>query len=298
MLEYHVPVLLEESLDGLAIDPDGTYVDVTFGAGGHSRSILHKLGANGHLYGFDQDEDAKANVATSERFTFIAANFRYLYHFMRYHDKVGKVDGVLADLGVSSHQFDIPERGFSYRYDAKLDMRMDVEQEFSAVDLLNTYDEAQLQRVLSEYGEVRNARTLAKALVKHRFQVNTTFELNELLTQYCIGPEYKYFAQVYQAIRIEVNDEMGVLRDMLEASLTVLRPGGRLSVISYHSLEDRQVKNFMKTGNFEGKMHKDEYGKAERPFKVLTKKPILPSEEEMKKNTRSRSAKLRIAEKL
>lgn len=298
MQEYHVPVLLTECLDGLGIVSQGTYVDVTFGAGGHSKSILNKLGAKGHLYSFDQDEDAVANIAPADNFTFIASNFKYLDRFMRYYDKLGEVDGVLADLGVSSHQFDIPERGFSYRYDAKLDMRMDVSQDFSAIDLINNYDEVQWQNILSEYGEVRNAKTLAKALVKSKSQIKTTFQLNELLSDLKIGPEYKYFAKVYQAIRIEVNDEMGVLRDMLEASYKVLKPGGRLVVMSYHSLEDRQVKNFMKSGNFEGKLIKDDYGRVEKPFKVLSKKPILPSEEEMTRNTRSKSAKLRIAEKL
>ena len=205
---------------------------------------------------------------------------------------------MLADLGVSSHQFDIPERGFSYRFDAKLDMRMDVAQGFSALDLLATYNEQQWVGILSEYGEVRNSKTLARALVRNRHKIKTTFELNELLSEMRIGPEYKYFAKVYQAIRIEVNDEIGVLREMLNAALEVLRPGGWLSVISYHSLEDRQVKNFMKSGNFEGELIQDDFGKVELAFKVKTKKPILPSEEEVVRNTRSKSAKLRVAQKL
>ena len=298
MQEYHITVLLEESLAGLGIVSHGTYVDVTFGAGGHSKSILNKLDAKGHLYGFDQDEDAVANIEASDQFTFIASNFKYLDRFMRYYDKLGKVDGVLADLGVSSHQFDIPERGFSYRFDAKLDMRMDVTQEFSALDLLATYNEQQWVGILSEYGEVRNSKTLARALVRNRHKIKTTFELNELLSEMRIGPEYKYFAKVYQAIRIEVNDEIGVLQEMLSAALEVLRPGCWLSVISYHSLEDRQVKNFMKSGNFEGELVQDDFGRVELAFKVKTKKPILPSKEEMVRNTRSKSAKLRVAQKL
>lgn len=298
MQEYHVPVLLKESLYGLDIVSSGTYVDVTFGAGGHSQSILNELDAKGCLYGFDQDEDAVANILAADNFTFIASNFKYIDKCLDYYGVVGKVDGVLADLGVSSHQFDVPERGFSYRFDARLDMRMDINQEMTALDVLNDYDEAELQSILSEYGEVRNARTLARELVKHRGKIETTFELNELLSAMRIGPEYKYFAQVYQALRIEVNDEIGVLRDMLRGALKVLKPGGRLVVISYHSLEDRQVKNFMKSGNFDGKLERDDFGKPQRPFKILTKKVMLPTEDEMQRNSRSKSAKLRIAEKV
>lgn len=300
-LEYHVPVLLHESLEGMDIHPDGVYVDVTFGGGGHSREILRRLGDEGRLYGFDQDADAEQNIPDDERFVFVRSNFRYLYNFMRYYDEVGEVDALLADLGVSSHHFDDRERGFSFRFEGSLDMRMNTRAGQTAADVLNNYTEEQLADVFYLYGELKNARRLAVAVVAYRTgkkPILTSGDLLEIVTPF-IGrdKEKKFLAQVFQALRIEVNDEMRALREMLGASLKVLRPGGRLVVITYHSLEDRLVKNFLKTGNFEGKVEQDFFGNVRSPFKLLSGKVITPSKEEIERNPRSRSAKLRIAEK-
>lgn len=299
MNEYHVSVLLKESIENLNILPKGKYVDLTFGAGGHSRSILDNLSAKGHLYAFDQDADAVANAIVDERFTLIEANFRYLRRFLRL-EGVKKVDGILADLGVSSHQLDMPERGFSYRFDAPLDMRMNTQAEFTAAVLLQSYSEEKLVEVLSSYGEVRNAKTLAKALVHGGkvAEIRTTFDLNRVLDQHVLGPRLKYFSQVYQALRMEVNDEIGALKDMLTEGYEVLKPGGRFVVITFHSIEDRVVKNFFKTGNFDGEMEKDEFGNISRPFVLINKKVIMAENKEQRENARSRSAKLRIAEKV
>jgi 16S rRNA (cytosine1402-N4)-methyltransferase len=299
MSTYHVSVLLNESIEHLNIRPDENYVDLTFGAGGHSRSILNVLSAKGHLYGFDQDVDAAANVIQDPRFTLIEANFRYIRRFLRL-EGIYEVSGILADLGVSSHQLDAAVRGFSYRFDAPLDMRMNKEADFSAQDLLMTYDEEDLVRVLSDYGEVRNAKTLAKALVTGRKLValKSTFDLNRILDQQLMGPRMKYFSQVYQALRMEVNDEIGALKEMLIEGTRVLKPGGRFVVITFHSIEDRVVKNYFKTGNFEGVVEKDEFGNIYRPFRLVNKNVIMAGKEEQKVNPRSRSAKLRAAEKV
>ncbi|MCZ2100047.1 MAG: 16S rRNA (cytosine(1402)-N(4))-methyltransferase RsmH [Chitinophagales bacterium] len=299
MSEYHVSVLLEESINNLKIRPKGIYVDVTFGAGGHSRSILNKLDANGHLYAFDQDVDALSNAPADERFTLINSNFRYMRKYLRL-EGVQQVDGILADLGVSSHQLDIPERGFSYRFDAPLDMRMNESSLFSAFDVVNAYEEEQLVNVLSKYGEVRNAKTLAAAISAQRKMgpIRTTEDLNRILDRNQMGPKMKYYSQVYQAIRIEVNDELGALRDMLEDGLKLLNKGGRFAVITFHSIEDRMVKNFFKTGNVDGEVVKDDFGNIYRPFALVDKKVIVAGQEEQKRNSRARSAKLRVAEKL
>lgn len=298
-MDYHNPVLLTETVDGLHINPDGVYVDVTFGGGGHSKEILKRLGPNGKLFAFDQDEDALANALPDERFTLIHENFRYLKRFLRFHG-VKKVDGILADLGVSSHQFDVPERGFSTRFDADLDMRMSKRNELDAYKVINEYDDAELRRVFLDYGELKSAPALARSIVEAREKkaINTTDELKKVLAKYL--PEKiknKVLAQIYQAIRIEVNQEMEALKEFLEQSLEVLNPGGRLSVISYHSLEDRLVKRFMKNGLFEGEPERDFFGNYSVPFK-LVEKLIVPTEEEIKINNRARSAKLRIAEKI
>jgi len=272
---------------------------VTFGAGGHSKSILNKLSAKGHLYAFDQDEDAVSNALNDERFTLIEANFRYLKRFLRL-EGVTRLDGILADLGVSSHQLDMPERGFSYRYDAPLDMRMNAEADFTAAALLQTYSEEKLVDVLSSYGEVRNAKTLAKALAHAGkvAEIRTTFDLNRVLDQHVLGPRLKYFSQVYQALRLEVNDEIGALKEMLKEGYEMLKPGGRFVVITFHSIEDRVVKNFFKSGNFEGAMDKDDFGNISRPFVLVNKKVIMADRKEQYENARSRSAKLRVAEKI
>ena len=277
---YHVPVMLSESLEGLAIRPSGTYVDVTFGGGGHSREILNRLDGTGKLYGFDQDADAEHNIPADGRFTFVRSNFRYLYNFIRYYGEAGAVDGLLADLGVSSHHFDDKERGFSFRFDGALDMRMNTRAGRTAADIVNTYSEEALADLFYLYGEVKVARKLASLLVRTR------------------ASRKKFLAQVFQALRIEVNDEMRALKEMLRQALQVLKPGGRLAVITYHSLEDRLVKNFLKTGNFEGKSEQDFFGNFKSPFKLVNNKVIVPSEEEIERNPRSRSAKLRIAEKV
>ena len=296
---YHVPVLLRESIDGLDIKPDGVYVDVTFGGGGHSREILQRLGKKGHLYSFDQDEDAEGNIPNDDRFTFVRSNFRYLRNWMRYYG-VEQIDGLLADLGVSSHHFDDETRGFSFRFDAPLDMRMNKRAGMTAADILNNYNEEQLADVFYIYGELKNARKIAATIVKARHEktIETTGDLLKITEDLLPKTrEKKEAAKLFQALRIEVNHEMDALKEMLNGACDVLRDGGRLSVITYHSLEDRIVKNFMKAGNVEGKVKQDFFGRIEAPFKQVGGKVITPSEEEQQHNPRSRSAKLRIAEK-
>ena len=297
-MEYHNPVLLQASVDGLNIKPDGIYVDVTFGGGGHSAAILKRLGPNGKLFAFDQDEDALANALPDERFTLINENFRFIKRFLRFYG-VKNVDGILADLGVSSHQFDVAERGFSTRFDAELDMRMSQKNDLNAYRVVNEYDDANLRRVFLDYGELKNAPVLARTIIEARADrpIKTTDELKEVLAKYL--PERvrnKILAQIYQAIRIEVNQEMDVLKEFLEQSLEILNSGGRLSMISYHSLEDRLVKRFMKNGMFEGEPERDFFGNFSVPFKIIGKL-IVPDSAEIKSNNRARSAKLRIAEK-
>jgi 16S rRNA (cytosine1402-N4)-methyltransferase len=297
-MEYHNPVLLHPTVDGLNIKPDGIYVDVTFGGGGHSKEILKRLGPNGKLFAFDQDEDALANALPDERFTLINENFRFIKRFLRFYG-VKSVDGILADLGVSSHQFDVAERGFSTRFDADLDMRMSQKNDLNAYRVVNEYDDANLRRVFWDYGELKNAPALSRTIIEAREYkpIDTTDELKDVLTKYL--PEKvrnKVLAQIYQAIRIEVNQEMDVLKEFLEQSLEVLSPGGRLSVISYHSLEDRLVKRFIKNGMFEGEPERDFFGNFSVPFKIV-EKLIIPDNDEIKLNNRARSAKLRIAEK-
>lgn len=297
-MEYHNPVLLKETVDGLNIKPDGIYVDVTFGGGGHSREIMRRLGPNGRLYAFDQDTDALANAIDDERFTLINENFRFIKRFLRFHG-VKEVDGILGDLGVSSHQFDVAERGFSTRFDAELDMRMNQNDAISAYHVVNEYEEADLRRIFAEYGELTTAKGLANAIVTARKDqpIKNTEQLKKVLSKFLPAHKSnKILAQIYQAIRIEVNQEMEVLKEFLEQSLEILKPGGRLSVISYHSLEDRLVKRFMKNGMFEGEPERDFFGRFEVPFKLIGKM-IVPSEAEIKENNRARSAKLRIAEK-
>ena len=297
---YHVPVLLHESVDGMNIRPDGVYVDVTFGGGGHSREILSRLGKEGRLYGFDQDADAEKNVPDNDSFVFVRSNFRYLYNFMRYHGEAGNVDALLADLGVSSHHFDDETRGFSFRFEGALDMRMNVRAGQTAADVLNNYSEEELANVFLLYGELKQARRLASAVVRRREtdKIETVGDFLELLKPF-VGKdkEKKVLAQAFQALRIEVNDEMRALREMLQQTLQVLKPGGRLVVITYHSLEDRLVKNFLKSGNFEGKVEQDFFGNIKSPFRLINNKVITPPADEVERNPRSRSAKLRIAEK-
>ncbi len=294
-MAYHEPVMAGESMQALAIQPDGVYVDATFGGGGHARKILKALGDKGRLIGFDQDEDARQNAIEDPRFTFVHHNFRFLRRFLRLHGATA-VDGILADLGVSSHQLDQPERGFSYRYDSALDMRMSRDTALTAAEIVNTYPPADLQRILGEYGEVRNARTLAARIVEERqFRLfQSVGDLLGVITPVIKGQRHRYLSQVFQALRIEVNDEMGALADFLQQTLEVLRPGGRLVVIAYHSIEDRMVKNFLKTGDIEGKVEKDFYGNIYRPFRLAVKKPILPADDEIRRNPRARSAKLRV----
>lgn len=297
--EYHIPVLLHETVDGLNIWPDGVYVDVTFGGGGHSREILNRLGSNGKLLAFDQDSDALQNEIQDERLMLIHQNFRLLKRFLRFYG-YSEVDGILADFGVSSHQFDVADRGFSTRFDADLDMRMDRDSEFSAFHLVNNYEENRLRNVLSEFGELRNAAAMARTIVEARNQapIKTTTDLKEVLSRFLpIHKQNKILAQIYQAIRIEVNKELDALKEFLEQSADVLKPGGRLSVISYHSLEDRLVKRFMRNGMFEGEPERDVYGNVEVPLKPVGKL-IVPDADEIERNSRARSAKLRIAEKL
>ncbi|KIO53096.1 16S rRNA methyltransferase [Flavobacterium hibernum] len=298
-MEYHNPVLLHPTVDGLNIKPDGVYVDVTFGGGGHSKEILKRLGPSGKLFAFDQDEDALANALPDERFTLINENFRFIKRFLRFHG-VKSVDGILADLGVSSHQFDVPERGFSTRFDAELDMRMSQKNDLNAYRVVNEYEEQDLRRVFFDYGELKNAPVLARTIVEARqdYPIKTTDELKDVLAKYL--PERvrnKILAQIYQAIRIEVNQEMDVLKEFIEQSLEILNPGGRFSVISYHSLEDRLVKRFIKNGMFEGEPERDFFGNFSVPFKTIGKL-IVPDDAEIKINNRARSAKLRIAEKI
>ena len=295
---YHVPVLLEESVSGLNIDPDGVYLDLTFGGGGHSREILKRL-KDGCLIGFDQDSDALANVPDDSRFIFVNHNFRYLRNFLRYCG-YDEADGILADLGVSSHEFDEAGRGFSFRFDAELDMRMNQRSRLKATDILNTYSEENLIRIFRNYGEVDNVRRLVDLIVNARTgkMITRSEEFLQVIAP-CVPKqkEKKYLAQVYQALRIEVNGELEALEDMLKEAERALRPGGRLVVITYHSLDDRIVKNFLKSGNFEGKVEKDFYGHVKRNFELVNRKVIVPSEEEIERNPRARSAKLRIAEK-
>lgn len=297
---YHVPVLLHESVDGLSIKPKGIYVDVTFGGGGHSREILSRLEAGGgHLYSFDQDADAEQNVVSNPRFTFVCSNFRYLKNWMRYYGIEG-IDGLLADLGVSSHHFDDETRGFSFRFDAPLDMRMNKRAGKTAADIVNDYEEDALADVFYLYGELKNARKIAATLVKARLgkRIETTTDfMTAVEPLFKKEREKKDMAKLFQALRIEVNHEMDALREMLHAATELLKPGGRLSVITYHSLEDRIVKNVMKAGNPEGKVEQDFFGRTETPFRLVNNKVIVPSSEEQEKNPRSRSAKLRIAEK-
>ena len=297
-MEYHNPVLLHASVDGLNIKPDGIYVDVTFGGGGHSKEILSRLGPNGKLFAFDQDEDALANALDDERFTLINENFRFIKRFLRFYG-IKSVDGILGDLGVSSHQFDVPERGFSTRFDAGLDMRMSQKNDLNAYKVVNEYDEDNLKRVFLDYGELKNAPVLARTILEARElnPIKTTDKLKEVLAKHLPDRvRNKILAQIYQAIRIEVNQEMDVLKEFLEQSLEVLNPEGRLSVISYHSLEDRLVKRFMKNGMFEGEPERDFFGNFSVPFKSVGKL-IVPDAAEIKENNRARSAKLRIAEK-
>lgn len=295
---YHTPVLLDECMVGLNIQPGGVYVDCTFGGGGHSAAILQQLNANGKLIVFDQDEDARKNLPGDGRVLFIPQNFRHLQRFLRLH-KVTKVDGILADLGVSSHQFDEAGRGFSTRFDAALDMRMDQRQALTAADVLKNFPEQQLHKMFEQYGEVTNAKTLAKTIVSQRAlsPIRTINEFKTAVHAVVKGNPQKYFAQVFQALRIEVNDELGALQALLEQSKAVLAPGARIAIITFHSLEDRIVKNFFRDGGLEEAVVDDVYGRrAENPFKVITKKPLTASPKELKENTRSRSAKLRVAE--
>ncbi len=295
---YHTPVLLQECIDGLDIWPGGIYVDCTFGGGGHSKAILQQLNGNGKLIVFDQDEDARKNLPNDERVIFVPQNFRHLQRFLRLH-KATKVDGILADLGVSSHQFDEADRGFSIRFDAALDMRMDQRQTLTAAAILKNFSESQLHKMFEQYGEVTNSKTLAKTIVSQRMlaPLRTINEFKSAVQAVVKGNPHKYFAQVFQALRIEVNDELGALKDLLQQSLAVLKPGGRVAIITFHSLEDRIVKNFFRDGTFEDTAIDDVYGhRFENPLKVITKKPVTATEKELTENTRSRSAKLRVAE--
>ena len=296
---YHVPVLLDESINGMNLKPGGTYVDVTFGGGGHSKEILRRMNKDSRLFSFDQDEDAERNIVNDSRFTFVRSNFRYLHNFLRYYNVEG-VDAILADLGVSSHHFDDSERGFSFRFEGNLDMRMNKRARKTAADVINTYDEEQLANLFYLYGELKNSRKLASVLVKARMQnpIQTIGEFLEIVKPlFGREREKKELAKVFQALRIEVNQEMEALKEMLYAATEALNPGGRLVVITYHSLEDRIVKNLMKTGNIEGKAEQDFFGNVQTPFKLVNNKVIVPTDEEQTRNPRSRSAKLRIAEK-
>lgn len=297
---YHVPVMLQECIDALAIDPNGTYVDVTFGGGGHSKEILKHLGENGRLYAFDQDPDAVKNALDDPRFKLIHQNFKFLKNYLRL-EGVKQVDGILADLGVSSHQFDAADRGFSIRFDADLDMRMDQVSDLDAKKLLNTYPEEELHRIFGMYGEIQNAKSLAKVIVTARLnqEIQTVAELKQVVQKLVPkGKEHKYHAQVFQALRIEVNKELEALQEFLLQTEAVLKPNGRLVVMSYHSLEDRLVKNFMAKGKFKGEVEKDFFGNEIKPFKVISRKAIVANAEELARNNRARSAKLRIAEKI
>lgn len=302
---YHESVLLQESIDLLGVKPGGIYVDATFGGGGHSKLILEKMGGKGRLFAFDQDEDAQRNTEQQEfsghpGFTFVPSNFRHLKRQLRAEGiRVGTVDGILADLGVSSHQLDTAERGFSYRFEAALDMRMSRLDGETAADLLNTRSAEELQRIFSELGELRNSKTLAQAVVQEREKkrFRSTGDLLELCTKNLMGDRMRYLSQVFQALRMEVNDELGALNEFMQDALEMLAPGGRLAVITFHSLEDRMVKNFIKAGNVEGEPNKDFYGNISRPWELVTKKPVEAGQAETKQNARSRSAKLRVAAK-
>ena len=296
---YHIPVLLDESINGLNLHPDGVYIDVTFGGGGHSREILRRLPQGSRLFSFDQDADAERNIVDDDRFTFVRSNFRYLKNWMRYYE-IDHIDGLLADLGVSSHHFDDESRGFSFRFDAPLDMRMNKRADKTAADIVAEYDEEALADIFYLYGELKNSRRIASALVKARQQhaIATTQDFLHVVEPFFKRErEKKDMARLFQALRIEVNHEMEALKEMLAAATQLLAPGGRLSVITYHSLEDRIVKNVMKTGNAEGKMIQDFYGRIETPYRLVNNKVIVPTDEEQQRNPRSRSAKLRIAEK-
>jgi 16S rRNA (cytosine1402-N4)-methyltransferase len=298
-MDYHNPVLLKETVDGLNIHPDGVYVDVTFGGGGHSREMMSRLGVNGKLVAFDQDVDALNNAIEDDRFVLINENFRFIKRFLRFHG-IKQVDGILADLGVSSHQFDVAERGFSTRFDSELDMRMNQKGELSAYHVINKYEEQDIARVLFQYGELKNARGMANVIVLARKDkdIKNSEQLKQVLTKFLPAHKSnKILAQIYQAIRIEVNQEMDVLKEFLEQSLEILKPGGRLSVISYHSLEDRLVKRFFRNGLFEGEPERDFFGNFEVPFKII-EKLIVPTAAEISINNRARSAKLRVAEKI
>lgn len=296
---YHIPVLLHESIEGMNLRAKGTFVDVTFGGGGHSKEILRCMDSESRLFSFDQDEDAEQNIVNDKRFTFVRSNFRYLSNFLRYYGVDG-VDAILADLGVSSHHFDDSERGFSFRFNGKLDMRMNKRAGMTAADIVNNYDEERLANLFYLYGELKNSRKIASVLVKARSQkkIETIEEFLDVIKPlFGKDREKKELAKVFQALRIEVNQEMEALKEMLNAATQTLKPGGRLVVITYHSLEDRMVKNIMKTGNVEGKMEQDIFGRTNSPFKLVNNKVIVPSDEEIERNPRSRSAKLRIAEK-
>lgn len=296
---YHIPVLLQESIEGMNLQPNGIYVDMTFGGGGHSKEILRQGDSSIRLFSFDQDADAEKNIVDDSRFTFVRSNFRYLYNFLRYH-QVEQVDGILADLGVSSHHFDDSERGFSFRFDGNLDMRMNKRAGITAADVVNTYDEERLANIFYLYGELKNSRKLASAIAKARNEkaIKTIGDFLEIVKpMFGREREKKELAKVFQALRIEVNQEMEALKEMLYAAAEVLKPGGRLVVITYHSLEDRMVKNIMKTGNIEGKAEQDFFGNVQTPFRLVNNKVIVASNEEVERNPRSRSAKLRIAEK-
>lgn len=296
---YHIPVLLNESIEGMNLKANGIYADMTFGGGGHSKEILRRMGEDCHLYSFDQDEDAEKNIVNDKRFTFVRSNFRYLRNFMRYYG-VEQLDGILADLGVSSHHFDDSERGFSFRFDGKLDMRMNKRAGMTAADIVNTYDEEKLADVFYIYGELKNSRKLAATIAKARQQkqITTIWEFLDIIKPlFGREREKKELAKVFQALRIEVNHEMEALKEMLYEATDLLKPGGRLVVITYHSLEDRMVKNLIKAGNIEGKVEQDFYGNVQSPFRAVNNKVIVPTDEEVNQNPRSRSAKLRIAEK-
>ena len=298
---YHVPVMLDETVDGMNISSGGIYVDLTLGGAGHSREILARMDCSAHLYGFDQDEDAEQNIPNDNRFTFVRSNFRYLTNFMRYHGVNGKVDAILADLGVSSHHFDDSERGFSFRFDGKLDMRMNKRAGQTAAELINTLPEEKLADIFYLYGELKNSRKLASVITKARAikKIETIGDFLEIIKPlFGREREKKELAKVFQALRIEVNQEMEALREMLESAIQTLKPGGRLVIITYHSLEDRMVKNIMRTGNVEGRAEQDFFGRMQSPLRPVNNKVIIPSEEELQRNPRSRSAKLRIAEKL
>ena len=292
---YHISVMLNECIEGLNIDPNGTYVDVTFGGGGHSKEILKKLD-NGKLIGFDQDDDALNNIPKDDNLIFVNHNFRHLKRFLKYHNQI-PVNGILADLGISSYQIDEGTKGFSIRFDGPLDMRMNTDADLKASDILNTYPESELVDMFSTYGEVRNTKQLAREIIQARkngTKFNTTMNFISFLENFIIGKRNRYLAQVFQALRIEVNDEMNALKEMLQQSLEVLDKGGRLVILTFHSLEDRIVKNFLKAGNFEGKLEVDMFGKANSPFKLVNRKPTEATKEELEINNRSRSAKLRI----